>query len=56
MMYLGNLVSTLASAKCFVAVARVGTLVIFSSLVWQTVRTVLSMTDTHKKEKEVSAM
>ena len=55
MMYLGNLVSTLASAKCFVAVARVGTLVIFSSLVWQTVRTVLSMTDTHKK-KEVSAM
>jgi len=54
MMYLGSLVSTLASAKCFFAVTRVGTLVIFSSLVWQTARTELS--DTRNNNKEVSAM
>lgn len=38
MMIFRNWVSTLASAESFVAVTRVGTLVIVSSLVWQTLR------------------
>jgi hypothetical protein len=53
MMYFGSLASTLASAESFVAVTRVGTLVVVSSLVWQTVRTVFSV---NTKKKEVFAM
>lgn len=57
-MYFGILISTLASAKFFVAVTRVGTLVFVSSLVWQTVRTTFSMNtkNNNKKNKEVFTM
>lgn len=44
-------VSTLASAEFFVAVTRVGTLIIVSSLVWQTLRAEYSF-----NTKEVSVM
>lgn len=55
MMYLGSLASTLASAF-FVAVTRVGTLVVFSSLVWQTLRTAFSVNTKNNNKKEVFAM
>ncbi len=51
MMFFRNWVSTLASAESFVAVTRVGTLVIVSSLVWQTLRAERTL-----NTKEVSVM
>lgn len=58
MMYLVSLTSTLASAKTFVSVTRVGALVIVSSLVWHITRTAFSV-NTKPKSKlrsEVFAM